>query len=43
MLTARATLWTQSLKLHALTVRAVAQDEVCRRFMAIPGVGRSRR
>lgn len=39
MLTARAALWTQYLKLHALTVRAVADDEVCRRFMAIPGVG----
>ncbi|MBA4010955.1 MAG: IS110 family transposase [Phenylobacterium sp.] len=39
MLIARAALWTQYLKLHALTVRAVAQDDVCRRFMAIPGVG----
>lgn len=39
MLVARAALWTQYLKLHALTVRVVAQDEVCRRFMAIPGVG----
>jgi transposase len=39
MLIARAALWTQYLKLHDLTVRVVAQDEVCRRFMAIPGVG----
>jgi hypothetical protein len=42
MLTARAALWTQYLKLHALTVRAVADDEVCRRFMAIPRRGTDR-
>ena len=39
MLTARAALWKEYLKLHDLVVRWVAQDEVCRRFMAIPGVG----
>lgn len=36
MLTARAALWTQYTKLHALVVRFVAQDEVCSRFMEIP-------
>ena len=39
MLTARAVLWRQYLKLHNLVVRLVARDELCRRFMAIPGVG----
>lgn len=39
MLTARAALWKQYLKLHDLVLRWVAQDELCRRFMAIPGVG----
>ena len=39
MLAARAALWGQYLKLHAMVVRVVAQDEVCRRFMRIPGVG----
>ena len=39
MLTARAVLWRQYLKLHSLVVRLVARDELCRRFMAIPGVG----
>ncbi len=39
MLTARAALWRQYLKLHKLAVGLVARDEVCRRFMAIPGVG----
>ncbi len=39
MLTARAALWTQYTKLHALVVRFVATDEVCSRFMEIPGVG----
>ncbi|MDE1172734.1 MAG: IS110 family transposase [Parvibaculaceae bacterium] len=39
MLTARAALWKQYLKLHNLVVRLVARDELCRRFMAIPGVG----
>ena len=39
MLTARAALWRQYLKLHNLAVGLVARDELCRRFMAIPGVG----
>ena len=39
MLTARAVLWRQYLKLHNLVVRVVARDELCRRFMSIPGVG----
>jgi transposase len=39
MLTARAALWRQYLKLHNLVVRLVARDELRRRFMAIPGVG----
>jgi transposase len=39
MLTARAALWRQYLKLHKLAVGLVAGDELCRRFMAIPGVG----
>ena len=39
MLTARAALWRQYLKLHKLAVGLVARDELCRRFMAIPGVG----
>jgi transposase len=39
MLTARAALWRRYLKLHNLAVGLVARDELCRRFMAIPGVG----
>ncbi len=39
MLAARAALWGQYIKLHDLVVRLVARDELCRRFMAIPGVG----
>ena len=39
MLTARAALWRQYLKLHKLVVGLVARDALCRRFMAIPGVG----
>ena len=39
MLIARAALWKQYLKLHDLVVKTVAQDELCRRFMRIPGVG----
>ena len=39
MLVARAALWAQYLKLHDMVVRVVAHDEVCRRFMRIPGVG----
>lgn len=39
MLTARSVLWAQYTRLHALVVRFVAQNEVCSRFMEIPGVG----
>ena len=39
MLTARAALWRQHLKLHNLAVGRVGRDELCRRFTAIPGVG----
>ena len=39
MLLARAALWKQYTRLHDLVVKFVARDELCRRFMAIPGVG----
>lgn len=39
MLEVRAVMWLQYTRLHRLVVRAVRADEVCRRFMAIPGVG----
>ncbi len=39
MLTARAMLWKQYCRLHDLVVRFVAGNELCRRFMQIPGVG----
>lgn len=39
MLTARAALWKQYCRLHDLVVKFVARDELCRRFLAIPGVG----
>lgn len=39
MLVVRAVMWQQYLALHRLLVRVVRADEVCRRFMAIPGVG----
>lgn len=39
MLTARAALWREYLKLHDLVIRIVAQHELCRRLMRIPGVG----
>lgn len=39
MLAARAALWREYLPLHQLVVTQVTQDELCRRFMAIPGVG----
>jgi transposase len=38
----RAALWRQYLKLHNLVVRLVARHALCRRFMAIHGVGRDR-
>ena len=39
MLVARAMLWKQYRRLHDLVVKFVARHELCRRFMAIPGVG----
>lgn len=39
MLIARAALWLQYTRLHALAVRIAARDPLCRRFMAVPGVG----
>jgi transposase len=39
MLSARAALWLEYTKLHALVIRWVSKHEVCRRFMEIPGVG----
>jgi len=39
MLVVRAVMWQQYLALHRLLVRVVRADEVCRRFMTIPGVG----
>ena len=39
MLIARAALWKQYCKLHDLVAKLVARNELCRRFMAILGVG----
>lgn len=39
MLSGRAALWRQYCRLHDLVVKMVARSELCRRFMAIPGVG----
>ncbi|MDK1494272.1 IS110 family transposase [Sinorhizobium sp. 7-81] len=39
MLTARAALWKEYCRLHDLVVKIVARSELCRRFLAIPGVG----
>lgn len=39
MLAVRTVLWKQYCKLHDLVVKFVARNELCRRFMAIPGVG----
>ncbi len=39
MLIARAALWKEYCRLHTLVVKFVARNELCRRFMAIPGVG----
>lgn len=40
VLSARAALWREYCRLHDLVVKIVAKSELCRRFMAIPGVGR---
>jgi transposase len=39
MLRARAALWEEYLRLHKLVVNAVSRDDVCRRFLGIPGIG----
>lgn len=39
MLSARAVLWKRYCRLHDLVVKMVAQSELCRRFLAILGVG----
>ena len=39
MLRARAALWQEYLRLHKVVAAIVRRDEVCRRFMRIPGVG----
>src|SRR5262245_27448558 len=39
LLSALAALWLQYCRLHDLVVKMVARSELCRRFMAIPGVG----
>ena len=39
MLSARAALWVEYIKLHKLVLQLVARDELCRRFLEIPGVG----
>ncbi len=39
MLRARAALWQEYLRLHKVVIAIVARDELCRRFMHIPGVG----
>src|SRR5262245_49707375 len=39
MLRARAALWQEYLRLHKVVVAVVRRDELCRRFMRIPGVG----
>jgi transposase len=37
MLRARAALWQEYVRLHRLVVAVVRKDELCRRFMGIPG------
>lgn len=39
MLRARAALWAEYVKLHRLVLQLVARDELCRRYLEIPGVG----
>ena len=39
MLRARAVLWTEHMRLHNLLIKVTREDEVCGRFMGIPGVG----
>jgi transposase len=35
----RAALWNEYRKLHDFVVKLVARNQLCRRFMAIPGIG----
>ena len=39
MLTAREALWSEFSKLHREVLAIVKEDQVCRRLMAVPGVG----
>jgi transposase len=39
MLRARAALWQEYVRLHRVVIAIVRRDELCRRFMRIPGVG----
>jgi transposase len=39
MLRARRALWQEYVRLHKVVLEIVRQDELCRRFMRIPGVG----
>jgi transposase len=39
MLRARGALWQEYIRLHKVVLAIVRQDELCRRFMRIPGVG----
>ena len=39
LLRARAALWQEYVRLHRVAIAIVRRDELCRRFMRIPGVG----
>ena len=39
MLRARTALWQEYGRLHQVVIAIVRQDDLCRRFMRIPGVG----
>jgi transposase len=39
MLRARRALWQEYIRLHKVVLEIVRRDELCRRFMRIPGVG----
>lgn len=39
MLTVRAVMWEQYGRLHKLLLQVVSRDELCRRYLRIPGVG----
>ena len=39
MLRACAALWQEYVRLHQIVIAIVRRDELCRRFMRIPGVG----